>query len=185
MRRVERVQHRLQSVSIAIPGCPMPLTFTYSSQTSVKNCRIPSSFFPSCRSTNFMSAHPSESSIVTMYTAFLTAWSDECRNSPFIEFIHRFQVPAPSSTQLTSFHITTYIVFSFLITSSIISRLAFAIIWMTWRSCPPPRRTPPAVCCVVLDAPESAVSVPANAEVDQFGRFADNGDVMLGAGLVE
>lgn len=34
-------------------------TFTYNSHTSIKNCRIPSSFFPSCSSTNFISMHRS------------------------------------------------------------------------------------------------------------------------------
>ena len=57
------------------------------------------------------------------------------------------------------------------------SRLAFAIIWITWRSCPPPIRTPPpaAFVCATLDAPDSAVNVPANALVDHEGRFADRG----------
>lgn len=32
-------------------------TLTYSSHTSIRNARIPSSFLPSCSSTNFMSAH--------------------------------------------------------------------------------------------------------------------------------
>jgi hypothetical protein len=35
------------------------LTLTYNSHTSMKNCRIPSSFFPSCNNTNFMSAEQS------------------------------------------------------------------------------------------------------------------------------
>lgn len=34
---------------------PPPPTFTYSSHTSMKNPRIPSSFFPSCNNRNFMS----------------------------------------------------------------------------------------------------------------------------------
>jgi hypothetical protein len=33
------------------------LTLTYSSQTSVKNALMPSSFFASCRSMNFISVH--------------------------------------------------------------------------------------------------------------------------------
>jgi hypothetical protein len=63
-------------------------------------------------------------------------------------------------------------------TSSITSRLALAIIWITCRSCPPPIRTPPpcALVCTTLDAPDRAVNVPANADVDHAGRLADRGD---------
>jgi hypothetical protein len=63
-------------------------------------------------------------------------------------------------------------------TSSITSRLALAIIWITCRSWPPPIRTPPpcAPVCETLYAPDNAVSVPANADVDHDGRFADRGD---------
>jgi hypothetical protein len=32
-------------------------------------------------------------------------------------------------------------------------------------------------------APDSAVNVPANADVDQVGRLDDSGEVVLGAGL--
>jgi hypothetical protein len=72
------------------------------------------------------------------------------------------------------------------ITSSITSRLALAIIWMTCRSWPPPTRTPPLdVVCAVLEAPDKAVSVPANAEVDHDGRLDDNGDIVLAAGRDE
>jgi hypothetical protein len=80
----------------------------------------------------------------------------------------------------------THIVGSLYITSSITSRPAFAIICITCRSCPPPIRTaPPLVCCVALDAPESAVSVPANADVDHVGKFDARGDVTLGTGFVD
>lgn len=41
------------------------------------------------------------------------------------------------------------------------------------------------MCCVALDAPDSAVSVPANADVDQVGRFDARGDVTLGTGFVD
>ena len=74
------------------------------------------------------------------------------------------------------------------ITSSITSRLAFAIIWMTCRSLPPPMRTPPPCMlydCATLDAPDKAVSVPANAEVDQLGRFDASGDVVVCTGFEE
>ena len=74
------------------------------------------------------------------------------------------------------------------ITSSITSRLAFAIIWMTCRSLPPPMRTPPPDMwcdCAALDAPESAVRVPANAEVDQLGRLDARGEEVFWAGLDE
>ena len=43
---------------------------------------------------------------------------------------------------------------------------------------------PPDVWCAAPDAPDNAVSVPANAEVDQDGRFADKGDDTLAAGFV-
>jgi hypothetical protein len=56
VRRMKRVHHRLQwPPSVFINQQQSPLTFTYSSHTSVKNDLIPSSFFPSCSSTNFMS----------------------------------------------------------------------------------------------------------------------------------
>lgn len=38
---------------------------------------------------------------------------------------------------------------------------------------------------MALDAPDNAVNVPANADVDHVGRLADNGDVAAAAGLVE
>jgi len=38
---------------------------------------------------------------------------------------------------------------------------------------------------VVLEAPDNAVNVPANAEVDQVGKLADKGDARLGVGLVD
>lgn len=41
------------------------------------------------------------------------------------------------------------------------------------------------MCCVALDAPESAVRVPANADVDHVGRFAARGDDAVGAGFVD
>lgn len=41
------------------------------------------------------------------------------------------------------------------------------------------------MCCVALDAPDSAVSVPANADVDQVGRLDARGDVTLGTGFVD
>ena len=76
--------------------------------------------------------------------------------------------------------------FSFRITSSTTSRLALAIICMTCRSWPPPiLDPPPAPCCPALDAPDNAVNVPANAEVDQVGRFDESGEVIVGAGFVE
>jgi hypothetical protein len=70
-------------------------------------------------------------------------------------------------------------------TSSTMSRLAFAIIWITCRSCPPPIRTPPpcVLICATLDAPDNAVSVPAKAVVDHEGRFADSGDGAAAAGF--
>lgn len=36
---------------------------------------------------------------------------------------------------------------------------------------------PCAFACAVLDAPDNAVSVPANADVDQLGRFDAKGEV--------
>ena len=76
--------------------------------------------------------------------------------------------------------------FSLRITSSITSRLALAIIWMTCLSCPPPIRTePPVVCWGALEAPDNAVSVPAKADVDHVGRLAARGDERLVTGFVE
>ena len=70
-------------------------------------------------------------------------------------------------------------------TSSMMSRLALAIIWMTCGSWPPPiRSAPPEVCWVALDAPERAVRVPANADVDHVGKFEAKGDVATAAGLL-
>lgn len=77
-----------------------------------------------------------------------------------------------------------YIAPSFRITSSIASKLAFAIICITWRSCPPPTLVCPLVdCCVVLDAPESAVNVPAKADVDHVGKLAARGEVTVCVGF--
>ena len=58
---MEGIHHRLRKrVSfllsyIYILCSSKKLTFTYNSQTSMKNDLIPSSFFPSCNSTNFIS----------------------------------------------------------------------------------------------------------------------------------
>lgn len=55
---------------------------------------------------------------------------------------------------------------------------------MTCLSWPPPTFTaPPDVCWVALDAPDNAVRVPANALVDQVGRFDASGDVTVATGL--
>jgi hypothetical protein len=57
---------------------------------------------------------------------------------------------------------------------------------MTCLSCPPPIFTPPCECdCGALDAPDKAVNVPANADVDQLGRLAARGDAVDGIGLFE
>jgi hypothetical protein len=79
----------------------------------------------------------------------------------------------------------TYIALSFLMTSSMTSKLAFAIICITWRSCPAPILTLPPCPWDVLDAPERAVNVPAKADVDQLGRFAERGEETEGTGLLE
>jgi len=116
----------------------------------------------------------------------LTARRHKRRHCPFIELVYRLQIPACTVIYFLIYRTSTYIRFCLCISSSTTSRLAFAIICITWRSCPPPTRTaPPVVCCVALDAPESAVSVPANALVDQVGRFEASGDVTVGTGLVE
>jgi hypothetical protein len=55
---------------------------------------------------------------------------------------------------------------------------------MTCLSCPAPTRiAPPLVCCVALDAPDNAVSVPANALVDHVGRLDARGVVTPPAGF--
>lgn len=78
---------------------------------------------------------------------------------------------------------------SFRITSSIASRLAFAIICMTCLlSCPPPiLAAPPCPCCawLALAAPDKALNVPANAEVDQLGRFEARGEDVAWEGFDE
>jgi len=38
---------------------------------------------------------------------------------------------------------------------------------------------------VALDAPDNAVNVPANADVDHVGKFADNAEPVIGVGFVE
>ncbi len=173
VRRVERVHHRLRQsaapstqpahthLDIQLPHLhqkrPDPLVVLAFVQQHKLHVCTPSS---SCRSK----------------TVFLTAWGDERRHRPFIELVYRFQIPATPSLHARPTARITHIVFSLRITSSITSSPAFAIIWITWRSCPPPTRTePPLVVCVALDAPDSAVRVPANADVDHVGRFDANG----------
>jgi hypothetical protein len=58
---------------------------------------------------------------------------------------------------------------------------------MTWRSCPAPIFVPPPceLGWVAADAPDSAVKVPANADVDQLGKLAASGDATEGTGLLE
>lgn len=57
--RMERIEHRLRLAVNEASGHPhqeaVLLTFTYSSQTSLKNALIPSSLRDSCNNTNFMS----------------------------------------------------------------------------------------------------------------------------------
>ena len=57
MRRMKRVHHRLTPYPLQFLAITQqsPLTFMYSSHTSVKKALIPSSFLPSCNKTNFMS----------------------------------------------------------------------------------------------------------------------------------
>lgn len=118
----------------------------------------------------------------------LTSWCDKCRYRPFVEFVYRLEIPVkvPLLTGPSYTTINTHIVFSLRITSSITSRLALAIIWMTCLSCPPPIRTgPPVVCWGALEAPDNALSVPAKADVDQVGRLVARGDVTLTTGFVD
>ena len=183
VRRLEGVQHRLRQsarvlarrlhthLHVQLPHLhkerPDPLVVLAFVQQHKLHVCTPSS---SCRSK----------------TVFLTAWGDERRHRPFIELVYRFQIPATPSLHARPTARITHIVFSLRMTSSITSSPAFAIIWITWRSCPPPTRTePPLVVCVALDAPDSAVRVPANADVDHVGRFDANGDVTLGTGFVD
>ena len=75
--------------------------------------------------------------------------------------------------------INTYIAPSLRITSSTTSKLAFATICITCLS-PPPRAAaaaaPPTPRLYAGEvAPESAFRVPANAEVDQDGKFEASG----------
>lgn len=66
------------------------------------------------------------------------------------------------------------------------SRLAFATIWMTWRSFPPPTfALPCAFACAALGAPDNADNVPAKAEVDQLGRLEARGEATDWAGFDE
>lgn len=144
---------------------------------------MPSSFLLSCNNRNFMSAPVSTSR--TISTPALTSRRHKRRHRPVVEFIHRLQVPAPSQPRSYLPLAATYIAPSLRITSSTASKLAFAIICITCRSCPPPTRVGPLPvdCCVALDAPDSAVSVPANADVDHVGRFAASGEVTVCAGF--
>ena len=103
------------------------LTFTYNSQTSIKNDLIPSSFFPSCNSTNFIS-------IVNQYIyketkVTFTSWCNKSRHRPLIELVYGLEIPVEGLI-ITAIAINniTHIVFSLRITSSITSRLALAII---------------------------------------------------------
>jgi hypothetical protein len=167
------------------------LTFTYNSQTSMKNDLIPSSFFPSCNNTNFISGRINQYAhiIKTIKPIFRTSRRNKRRHRPFIKLIYRLEIPIKSSTFkrcYSAIQQCTHIVFSLRITSSITSRLALAIIWMTCLSCPPPIRTePPVVCWGALEAPDNAVSVPAKADVDHVGRLAARGDVTVITGFVE
>lgn len=118
----------------------------------------------------------------------LTSWRNKCGHRPFIELVYRLEIPVFNHCYrvILATQKCTHIVFSLRITSSITSRLALAIIWMTCLSCPPPIRTePPVVCWGALEAPDNAVSVPAKADVDHVGRLAARGDVTLITGFVE
>ena len=83
------------------------LTLVYSSQTSVKNALIPSSFLASCRSMNFMSVRErsTDAPQAGLRKNHLTAWGNKRGYCPFIELIHGFQIPL--CTNLSIFLHTT------------------------------------------------------------------------------
>ena len=106
-------------------------TFTYSSHISMKNCRIPSSFLPSCSSTIFVS------DICLCHCPFLcrkftalTSRGHKRRYCPLVKFVYRLEIPLEIIYRavLAQICIFTHIKFCFRISSSITSRLAYAII---------------------------------------------------------
>jgi hypothetical protein len=110
-------------------------TLTYSSQTSTKNDLIPSSFLLSCSNTNLVSVKRITQLFMTKHTEKLTSRCNKRRHYPFVEFINAFQIPGqPVVNVAPNLHCSTDMTFSLRITSSITSRLALAIIWITCRS---------------------------------------------------
>ena len=89
------VHHRLQQRSSSTSSIyqRVSLTLMYISQTSVKNPRIPSSFFPSCSSTNFMSCYYLSAQWTWPPQRLLTPRRNKSGHSPFIELVHGFEIP--------------------------------------------------------------------------------------------
>lgn len=178
------------------------LTFTYSSQTSVKNALIPSSLRDSCSSTNFISTTTDPVNHLMLHRGHDLQNTRTCRrhkrgDRPLVELVYRFQVPVRTTGWRSGVHMKavsvehkegTNITLSFRMTSSIASRLAFAIICITCLSWPPPIFTIPPCpwcACVAAVAPDNALRVPANADVDQLGRLEAKGDATVCDGLEE
>jgi hypothetical protein len=143
VRGVERIQHRLpHRQCLARTAHITLLTFAYSSQTSIKNALIPSSFLPSWSSTNFMSCrdhhhHHQSVTIAILSRISLTSRRDKGRYRPLIELVHGSQIPNQKNYNcygVVFVFVSTHIPLSRRTTSSITSRLALAIIWITCRS---------------------------------------------------
>lgn len=98
---MERIQHRLDAKcgSGDEEGeTSQTLTFTYSSQISMKNDLIPSSFRDSCSKMNFISATPMSDGDATTKCNMLTARCDERRHCPLVELVDGLQVPLSTVT---------------------------------------------------------------------------------------
>lgn len=116
--------------------------------------------------------------------AQLTSRRYERRHRPLVEFVHRFQIPRRQSVTLfcSAESRQAHMALFSRIVSSTASKLALAIIWTTARSVPLPICLCPAAVapgCMTDDAPESAVSVPANADVLHVGKFDERGNCWL------
>jgi hypothetical protein len=105
-------------------------TFTYSSHISMKNCRIPSSFLPSCNNTIFVSDIPCHCPCLCRKFTALTSRCHKRRYCPLVKFVYRLEIPLEIiyTVVLAQICIFTHIKFCFRISSSVTSRLAYAII---------------------------------------------------------
>lgn len=128
-------------------------------------------------------SHLSRLNNVHIQTLELTSRSNECWYRPFIEMINILQVPTDVEYNQ---HLVlckkreirvTYIALFNRTTSSTASKLAWAIIWVTYRSCPLPTlgADPADPGWFILDAPVKAFKVLAKVEEDHDGKFDESG----------